>query len=426
MRGEQIKVNQNIKLKKGIQEYIKPQIVYIPLEGKNGVTYKHLVKQGEYVYKGDVVAINEKIDFPIHSSVSGYVINGTQKIISNGKTIKCIVVENDFKEKYRNKIGKISELNKYTKDEFIYLLKTSGITGLGGSDFPTFIKYNTDKKMNYLLINGVECEPYISCDKEIMNTYTEELLDCIDAILEIMQISKAVVVIKENDTNSLNRFNKYIGTYPNITIKTMPNMYPAGWERNIVKHILNKEYKNYPTELGVIVSNVSTIYSIYEMLKYNRPLTERVITVTGTGIKKPTNIKVKIGALFSEIIENIEGYKEIKNPIFIAGGPMMGNSLPTDELIITKDLNCVLVIDELEEKNYPCISCGKCTEVCPAKILPVLIMKNYNNTTKLKSLTPEKCIECGLCSYVCPSKIEVREYVRVAKNKVKNLWDSSK
>lgn len=418
MRGEKIQLNDNIKITNEIREYIKPQIIYVPLENKNGVVYKHLVKQGDYVCKGDIVAINESIDFPLHSSVSGYVITGTKKIMNNGKKIKCVVVENDFKEKYRDKIGAKRNLNNYSKEEFITLLKKSGITGLGGSDFPTFIKYNTEEKIEYLLINGVECEPYISCDKSVIENYTEEILECIDSILEIMKIKKAYIVVKENNLKGIEKIEKYIGTYPNIEISTMPNVYPAGWERNIVEYVLDKKYDKYPIEIGAIVSNVSTIYAIYEMLKYNRPLTERIITITGTGINKPANVKVKIGALLSEIIENIDGYKEIKNPLFIAGGPMMGNSLPTDELVVTKDLNCVLVIDDIEETNYPCINCGKCTFVCPSKIFPVLIMKNYNDDKKMKDLHPEKCIECGLCSYVCPSKIEVREFVRIAKGKV--------
>lgn len=418
MRGEKIHLKDKMKLKKDIYEYIKPQVIYIPLENKTGVTYKHLVKQGDYVCKGDVVAINESISFPLHSSVSGYVITGTKKVMNNGKKIKCVVVENDFKEKYRDKIGSKRNLNNYTKDEFLSLLKNSGITGLGGSDFPTFLKYNTDNKIEYLLINGVECEPYIGCDKAVMDNYTEEILECVDSILEIMKIKKAYIVIKENNAISLEKLKKYIGTYPNIEISTVPDLYPSGWERNVVEYTLGIKYQNYPIEVGVIVSNVSTIYAIYEMLKYNRPLTERIITITGTGIKKPVNVKVKIGALLSEIIENIDGYKDIKNPLFIAGGPMMGNSLPTDELVVTKDLNCVMVIDDIEEVNYPCINCGKCTFVCPSKIYPVLIMKNCNNEKKLKDLKPQKCIECGLCSYICPSKIEVREFVRIAKGKV--------
>ena len=419
MRGVTIKMDDKIKVKKEMLEFIKPQKIYIPLENKFGIKYKKLVNVGDYVFKGQVVAINESIDFPIHSSVSGYVVENESNELNTGKKVECIVIENDFKEKYKDKLGSIKEISNYSKEEFIELLKTSEITGLGGSDFPTFLKYNTDSKINYLLVNGVECEPYISCDKVVMSKYMEKILEAVDAILEIMKIKKAYIVVKSSNIESQKVINKYINTYPNIKLALMPDMYPAGWERNVVEVVLHKKYDKYPVEVGAIVSNVSTIYAIYEMLKYNTPLTERIITITGTGIRKPSNIKVKIGTKLSEIIENIEGYKDIKKPIFIAGGPMMGSSLPNDNLIVTKDLNCVLVIDDIELTNYPCIKCGKCTNVCPVHLLPVMIMNNIGNEKKLKELMPQKCIECGLCSYICPSKIEVREYVRIAKGKVK-------
>lgn len=418
MRGVTIKMDDKIKVKKEMLEFIKPQKIYIPLENKSGIKYKKLVNVGDYVFKGQVVAINESIDFPIHSSVSGYVVENESNELNTGKKVECISIENDFKEKYKDKLGSIKEISNYSKEEFIELLKTSEITGLGGSDFPTFLKYNTDSKINYLLVNGVECEPYISCDKVVMSKYMEKILEAVDAILEIMKIKKAYIVVKSSNIESQKVINKYINTYPNIKLALMPDMYPAGWERNVVEVVLHKKYDKYPVEVGAIVSNVSTIYAIYEMLKYNTPLTERIITITGTGIRKPSNIKVKIGTKLSEIIENIEGYKDIKKPIFIAGGPMMGSSLPNDNLIVTKDLNCVLVIDDIELTNYPCIKCGKCTNVCPVHLLPVMIMNNIGNEKKLKELMPQKCIECGLCSYICPSKIEVREYVRIAKGRV--------
>ena len=418
MRGVTIKMDDKIKVKKEMLEFIKPQKIYIPLENKSGIKYKKLVNIGDYVFKGQVVAINESIDFPIHSSVSGYVVENESNELNTGKKVECIVIENDFKEKYKEKLGSIKELSNYSKEEFIELLKTSEITGLGGSDFPTFLKYNTDSKINYLLVNGVECEPYISCDKVVMSKYMEKILEAVDAILDIMKIKKAYIVVKSSNIESQKVINKYINTYPNIKLALMPDMYPAGWERNVVEVVLHKKYDKYPVEVGAIVSNVSTIYAIYEMLKYNTPLTERIITITGTGIRKPSNIKVKIGTKLSEIIENIEGYKDIKKPIFIAGGPMMGSSLPSDNLIVTRDLNCVLVIDDIELTNYPCIKCGKCTNVCPVHLLPVMIMNNIGNEKKLKELMPQRCIECGLCSYVCPSKIEVREYVRIAKGRV--------
>jgi len=414
-----VHISSNNKINYNIEMHIKPETIYVPLENKNGITYKHLVKEGDYIYKGGVVAVNEKLDFPIHSSVSGYATFGTSKIIGTGKKIKCVVVKNDFKEKYEKKKMVKKELSSYTKESFIEALRVNGISGLGGSDFPTYIKYNIYSP-KYLLVNAVECEPFISCDKAVIHNYAEKILEGIDSIMEIIGIPKAYIVMKETNTDGIQMITKHIGTYPNIKLSLVKDAYPNGWERLVVKNTLGIEYDKYPSEKGIIVSNVSTIYSIYEMLEYNRPLTERVITITGPGIKKKTNVKVKIGALASEVISELDGYKNIKNPLFIAGGPMMGNSLPTDEVIITKDINCILVIDDHFEKNLPCIKCGKCIEVCPVGICPVLIMNNKDNREALNNLKPKKCIECGLCSYICPSKIEVREFVRIAKEKVNN------
>ena len=413
-----VRINNNKKINYSIEKYLKPEEIYVPLENKNGVTYKHLVKEGDYIYKGGVVAVNEEINFPIHSSVSGFATIGTKKLIGNGKKIKCVVVKNDFKEKYEKSKLKKKEISSYTKESFIEGLRENGITGLGGSDFPTFIKYSADN-IKCLLVNAVECEPYISCDKAIIHNHAEEVLEAVDNIMEIMKIKKAYIVMKKTNEDSIQNISKYIGTYPKIKISLVEDAYPNGWERLVVSSVLGVEYDKYPSEKGIVVSNLSTIYSIYEMLEYNRPLTERVITITGPGLKKRTNVKVKIGTLASEIIKQLEGYKDIKNPLFIAGGPMMGNSLPTDDVIITKDINCILVIEDHFEENLPCIKCGKCMEVCPVNIYPVLIMENTGNIDKLKKLKAEKCIECGLCSYTCPSKIEVREFVRIAKEKVK-------
>jgi len=414
-----VHISSNNKISYDIEVYNRPEFVYIPLENRTGANYKQVVNEGEYVFKGQVVAVNEKIDFPIHSSVSGYVNRIDEKIINNGKKVKCIVIENDFKEKYEKSRVLKKNISTYTKDKFISDLKNNGITGLGGSDFPTFLKYDNDN-IKYLLVNAVECEPFIASDKAVCYCYADSILEGIDNILEVMNIPKAIIVIKDVNTEIINSFNKYIGTYPNIKIHLTKDAYPNGWERYLVKNVLGIEYDNYPVEKGIIVSNVSTIYAIYEMIKYSRPLTERVITVTGPGIKNKKNIKVKVGTLASEIISSLDGYKNIKKPLFIAGGPMMGNSISSDDLVITKDLNCILIIEDHFEKNLPCIKCGKCAEVCPAGIFPVLIMENNDNIKNLEKLDTNKCVECGLCSYICPSKIEVREFVRIAKEKVNN------
>lgn len=404
--------NKKISPNKKIIDDIKIQIIYIPLESPLGYVYKPQVQVGDYVCIDDVIGINVTTDFVLKSSVSGTIVGIEKKYISNGKLVTCLVIENDFKEKCRNKLGKIYDITKYSKESFIYTLQNGGITGMGGSDYPTFMKYNTNDNIKCLIINGVECEIGSSADNAIMYNYPQEILECIDAIMEIMDIEKAYIAVKENNSTIIKKLLKYINTYPNIKIWGVTDGYPSGWERYLVKNITGLTYEEKPSEVGVITDNVSTIYSIYELLKYNRPPTEKIITVGGEGVKKTANYKVKIGTNFSELMLKTDGYSKIKNPILVAGGKMMGTSIPSDELIITKNLNTILVLEDTEQKSKECMKCGKCSEVCPVGLMPVMIIDNQEKSNKLRL---DKCIECGLCSYVCPAKIEVREILKSIK-----------
>jgi len=405
---EDKKINPNKK----IIDDIKIQIIYVPLESKLGYIYTPQVKVGDYVCIDDTIAINSSTDFILKSSVSGTIVGIEKKYISNGKLVDCFVIENDFKEKYRNKSGKKKDITKYSKESFIYMLQNSGITGMGGSDYPTFMKYDTQNKINYLIVNGVECDILSSADSATMYNYPQEILEAIDAIMEIMDIGKAYIAVNENNSQVIKKLLKYINTYPNIKIWGVMDAYPSGWEKHLVKEITGLSYDNNPNEVGVITNNVSTIYAIYDLLKNGKPLTEKIVTVSGTGIKKPNNYKVKIGTNFSELMLKTDGYSKTKNPILVAGGCMMGKSIPSDELIITKDLNTILVLEDTNIKSEQCIKCGKCSEVCPVGLMPVMIIDNKERANKLRI---EKCIECGLCSYVCPAKIEVREILRKIK-----------
>ena len=407
--------DKKIKPSKKIIDDLEIQIIYIPLESTCGYKYKSKVRVGDYVCIDDVIGVNIATDLVLKSSVSGTIVGIEKKYIANGHLVDCLVIENDFKEKYRNKLGKKNDITKYSKESFIYMLQKGGVTGMSGNDYPTFLKYDIDNKINYLIVNGVECDIYSSADNAIMYNYPEEILETIDAIMEIMNIDKAYIAIDELNTTIIKTFLKYINTYPNIKIYPVLNGYPNGWERSLVNEILGLTYDKIPSEVGVITDNVGTIYSIYELLKYSRPQTEKIITISGVGIKKPANYKVKIGTNFSEIILKTEGYNnKIKNPILVAGGAMMGTSIPSDELIITKDLNTILVLENQEIISKECIKCGKCSEVCPAGLMPVIIADNPQLANELKL---DKCIECGLCSYVCPAKIEVREILRSIKEK---------
>lgn len=404
--------DKKIKPSKKIIDNLEIQIIYIPLESSLGYIYKPKVNVGNYVCIDDIIAVNVTTGFVLKSSVSGTIVGLEKKYISNGKLVDCLVIENDFKEKYRDKLGKKNDITKYSKESFIYMLQNSGVTGMGGSDYPTFLKYDTNEKINCLIINGVECELYSSSDNAIMYNYPEEILETIDAIMEIMNIEKAYIALNENNSIIIKKFLKYINTYPNIKIWGVVDAYPSGWERILIKDITGLDYSKKTTEVGIITDNVSTIYFIYELLKYNRPQTEKIITISGEGIKKPANYKVKIGTNFSEIMLKTDGYNKIENPILIAGGAMMGKSIPSDELIITKDLNTILVLNDSQTISKQCIKCGKCNEVCPVGIMPIMIIENQD---KAKYLKIDKCINCGLCSYVCPSKIEIREKLKSIK-----------
>lgn len=406
------KINPNKK----IIDATKMQIIYMPLITKNGYQYKSTVKAGDYVYIGSEIAKNNITEIPLISSVSGTVVGFQDKYISNGKLVKCIVIENDFKEKYKNKEGKKKNISKCSKEELIYTLKKCGITGLGGGDFPTYAKYDTDKKIKYLIINAAECEVYTSCDGALIYNHPEEILECIDAILEIMNIEKAYIAINQNNTESINKLLKHIYSYPNIKLYGLMDAYPTGYERYLVNEILGVDYKKIPLEVNTIVNNVSTIYAIYEALKYGKPLIEKIITISGEGIKKAANYYVKIGTNFSELISKTNEYKKLAHPVLIAGGAMMGTSIPEDELIITRDLNTIIVTENNIDKTEECIKCGKCNEVCPVGLLPSVIINNNNLS---KELDIKKCINCGLCSYVCPSKIEVREILKNIKKENK-------
>lgn len=417
MKGLRIINKKEISLKSEMINFLNPNNVFIPLIIGTETNISVFVKKGDYVYKGNLLGKSQgKFSLPILASVSGTVIGFEEKYYLNGKKVKCIVIKNDFKELALNKYSVVENINQIKKETFIELLKNNSIVGMGGANFPTYIKYSTEQKIKTLIVNAVECEPYITADYVLIVEHAEEILECINAILKINGIDEAYIAIKKYNTKLINAFNKYIGTYPNIKIHETLNIYPMGWEKNVVESVLNRTYDKLPIEIGVVVNNVSTIYAIYESIKYNKPLTSRIVTFTGEGFENAKNINVKIGTSVREVIEKNLKYKNKSELLFIAGGPMMGNSIPSDDIIVTPNLNCVLVIPKNKElESINCLRCGLCMQYCPAKLTPVLIKDNLNNSDKLKSYQVNRCIECGLCSFVCPSKINVRDYVRRAK-----------
>ncbi len=411
IRGVKLPKFKSISKNKRIGFYNKPKFVYIPLISGNDEDITITVKKGDYVYKGSVIGRRKgNFKIPINSSVSGTVVDYTQKVYSNGKKVKCVVIENDFKEKEEIKPVINKKISKYTKQEFIKTIKDCGVVGMSGNGDPTYLKYNTENKINTLIVNCTECSAYATSDYVLLVEKCEEILETVDALLEINEIDKAIIAVKKNDTELLNILNSFIGTYLKIKIVTVPDIYPIGWEKYLVKYVLGINYNVSSIEKGVVVNNVSTIYSIYEALKYNKPLCERIITFTGDGIKKPQNVYVKVGTPIMEIINKIgKTSNDIK---IIVGEPMMGKYIESEDIIATTDISCVIILKQLPQYDETeCIRCGKCTKYCPVKISPVLIKDSKNNKEKLNKLNVDKCINCGLCSYICPARIDLRSII---------------
>ena len=416
MRGKKIINRKNMSITKNIKKFSEPDYVYIPLISYNNTSFDVKVKISDYVLKGQILAISDdKFSFPIHSSVSGTVKGIEKHSYIDNTLIDTIVIENDFLEKEK-KIGSVKKINNYSIEEVLELLKNAGVVGMSGTNYPTYYKYGTELKINTLIVNAVEAESYITSDFTILNSKTSEILETIDALLEIFNINECIIAVKDFNKKAVDDLIQYIGSYTKIKIRSVPDSYTMGWDKYLVKYLLNLDVKNNTIEKSVLVNNVSTIYSIYEVLKHRKPIIERIVTFSGEGIKKPQNVLVKVGTKVSDVIKFIGGTKK-GNYIAIINGPMMGKMVD-DDVIITKNTTGVIILKESTDKEIECINCGKCTNICPVRLAPVLIMDNQNNEKILNKLNPKKCIECGLCSYICPSKIKLRDIVISSKEKV--------
>ena len=382
-----------------LKSFLNPKDIYLE-QGDS----KLLV--GDYVYKYQTIGHKERFNVPIISSVSGTVVD-----IKDG----YIKIKNDLLEKTEKEIIN-RDVSKIKKEEFLDIIEKAGIIGMGGAGFPTHMKYKTDKNIELLIVNAVECEPYITADYSIMNEKCNELLEGINNIIRINKINNAILAIKKTNVEVIKKFKEIIDKYPKIELRIVRDIYPMGWERTLIKEVTKKEYDILPIELGIVVNNISTIFAINNALKHDIPLVERIVTITGENVKNPGNVMVKIGTSVNEILKFMGGI--LDDSVLISGGPMMGVEINKTEYI-KPQMNCILVLPKPKEENIiNCLRCGKCVSACPANLAPVLI-KECSNKEELIKLQVNKCISCGLCSYICPSRIDLRNIVNEKKEVIK-------
>lgn len=411
-----------MSLKNPPVEFLNPANVYIPLVEQN-TPCEVTVKVGDFVKVGQVIA-NKMGTFcsPIHASVSGEVISINQKMWhAIGKMVATVQIKNDFNETKVETI-KPQDAHNFTKEQIIEAVRENGVVGLGGSGFPTYFKLKVKQPMDVVIINAAECEPYITTDYTLIKEHLDQLIRGIKYLMKAVEAKTGYIAIKENKKTLIQKIKLALEKEPNIVVFELKDEYPAGWEKYIVQRITGKNYRSLPSEVGAVVNNAATAVAVCQAVEDNMPLVQKMVTITGEGIKEPTNVCVKIGTKVSDIIEKIGGYADnLKEIYFIAGGPMTGKSIFSDQMVVNRALSSVIVMPKMiREDNPECMGCGKCTEVCPVWLSPIQIKQAFDakNVEAMVELKANLCMQCGLCSYVCPSRIELTEAVTKAKAEV--------
>ena len=396
-----------------------PETVIIPTSMHIGANAVTVVKPGDKVFVGTLIAEqNGYVSSPVYSSVSGTVKGISDMVISNGNSVPAITIESDGEMKKDEGIS-VPEIN--SRSGLLEALKKSGIVGLGGAGFPTYVKFSTDKPVEELIVNGAECEPYITSDSVTMTENSDDIAYAIDVLMKYLDIKKVIIGIEKNKADAIRAMQSIASQREKVSVKVLPDKYPQGGEKVLVYHTTGKVIPvgKLPLDVGCIVSNSTTVASIGRYLKTGMPLVEKCITVDGGSVKEPKNVIVPIGTQLKDVFEFCGGFCSEPAKV-LYGGPMMGVSVPDLSAPVLKNTNAVLAFNEKEAvlpKTTACIRCGRCANICPLGINPVSIAKAYKNEDfeQLEKVGVTLCMECGCCSYVCPAMRPLVQNNRLAK-----------
>lgn len=395
-----------------------------------GVPAVPLVKRGDTVRVGTKIAeAGGFVSAAIFSSVSGKVSKIDDIIDAGGyrKPAIFIDVEGDEWESDIDRSEELVTICDLTPEEIIRRIKEAGIVGMGGACFPTHVKLSPPPgcKAECIVINGVECEPYLTADHRLVLEKPDEILMGVSLLMKAAKVDKAYIGIENNKPDAIRVMSEKVIQYPHITIVPLCTKYPQGGEKQLIQAILGKEVPlppAIPIQVGVIVQNVATAFAVYEAVQKHKPLFERIVTVTGKALKHPSNFKVRMGTPVSLLIEAAGGMPEDTGKI-IAGGPMMGKALADMNVPVCKGTSGILLMQKNEASRgsiQPCIRCAKCVEVCPMGLEPYLLAtcSMHANWERAENELVMSCIECGSCQYICPSFRPLLDYIRLGKNKV--------
>ena len=414
-----------------------PKTVFIPVAQHIGAPATPVVKRGDEVKVGQIIAKSSSfVSTSIHSSVSGKVKKVDFSADSSGYVKQGVFID-VADDEWIEGIDRSEELVKdFDLDgrKIVQKIQDAGIVGLGGATFPTHVKLVPPKgmKAEVLLINGVECEPYLTSDHRLMLEKADEILVGTQILMKAMNVEKAVVGIENNKTDAIKLLSEKIKDYKGISVIALKVQYPQGGEKQLINAVTGKEVPSggLPIAVGAVVSNVGTAFAVYEAIQKNKPLFERVVTITGKGVKKPSNFKVRIGTATTELVEAVGGLPENTGKV-ISGGPMMGRAVASLDIPVTKGTSGILLMQNEESTRgdyINCIRCSRCVSVCPMGLEPYLLM-TLGEQQIFDRAEDEKimdCIECGSCSYTCPSNRPLLDYIRFGKGKVGAIIRSRK
>jgi Na+-translocating ferredoxin:NAD+ oxidoreductase subunit C len=406
-----------------------PPLLHIPLQQHIGAPAEPLVPRGERVLKGQLLARSQgAISAPVHAPTSGRImgIGGYPAHHASGLSVRTITLQPDGKEEWVGNLDPVSEPFSLDPDEIARRVADAGIVGMGGATFPSAVKLNLRKryKLHTLVINGAECEPYLTCDDRLMREQSAAVLDGVLILARGVGVQQVLFAIENNKPEALSMMKAAADPHPNVEVVGLPTRYPMGSEKHLVQTLTGKETpaRGLTADIGIVVQNVATALAVHDALRHGRPLISRVMTVSGGAIRQPRNIHVPLGTTLSYLIDFCGGFKQ-KPARLISGGPMMGQPVPSIRVPVVKGSNGLLALTESEVHagdEMPCIRCAGCVQACPCGLVPLdmaahIRAGSLDASVKLGLLD---CIACGSCSYVCPSHIPLVHYFNYAKGEL--------
>jgi Na+-translocating ferredoxin:NAD+ oxidoreductase subunit C len=404
-----------------------PEIVNIPLTQHLGAPAKAIVAKGDKVKTGQLIGQSEGfVSANVHSSVSGIVTKVDLAFDSSGykKPTISIKVEADEWMENIDRSLEIKSSISLAPDEIIKKIAEAGIVGMGGAAFPTQVKLTIPKgkHANVVIINGVECEPYLTSDHALMLEKGEEIIVGVKLLMRALEVEKAIIGIENNKPDAIENLLNLASRERGISVQPLQVKYPQGGEKQLIKSLINREVPSggLPIDIGVVVFNVASTFAIYEAVQKNKPLFERAITITGLDVQDPGNFWVRLGTPVKYLVDAAGGYPNNTGRL-ISGGPMMGKALNSLDIPLVKGSSGILLMREAESHRKPvinCIRCGQCISVCPMGLEPYLLMGLTENEIydRLEIEKVMNCMECGSCSFTCPANRPLLDYIRLGKN----------